>query len=415
MQIEVTEIEPCRLSVHYEANFLEISDKRAEIEVAFKKAPVPGFRPGKVTPEAIRVHYRQQIDDSLKRALAEDAFHNTLFEKKIRPHGAPRFNNLLLDGGKFTCDFELLAKPDFELSPWKEMEIPKPHGEVSSTELAEKMLQDLRVRLGDITPYNDTDFVQAGDNVIIDYVGTIDGEKVDNLVAEGEMVTIGNSPLAAFDNNLLGMSMGETREFDFVAPEQGLPSLAGKTIHFTVTLNMGSKNTPCALDDEMAKKMGKTNFAELQETVNQAAFARSAGMNKMAIHEAVAKKLVASVEMQVPNWMSLSEAQYLSHQSQMDWNTMPDTDKEKMIEMAAQNVKLALILDKIRDAEPDAQLTDQEVFEIIKQNLAQTKVTQSLDEVIQQMNKTGYLQILFSRIRDENTMDYVVKTVKLID
>lgn len=415
MQIEVTELEPCRLSVHYEANFLEISDKRAEVETAFKKAPVPGFRPGKVTPEAIRVHYRQQIDDSLKRALAEDAFHNTLFEKKLRPHGAPRFNSLLLDGGKFTCEFEILTKPDFELSSWKDMEIPKPHGEANATELAEKMMQELRVRLGDVTPYNDTDFVQAGDNVIIDYVGTVDGEKVDSLVAEGEMVTIGNSPLAAFDNNLLGMSMGETREFDFVAPEQGLPSMAGKTIHFKVTLNMGSKTMPCALDDEMAKKMGKNNFAELQETVNQAAFARSASMNKMAIHETVAKKLIASVEMQVPRWMSLSEAQYLSHQSQLDWNVMPDSDKERMIEMAEQNVKLSLVLDKIREAEPDAQLTDQEVFEIIKQNLAQTKVTQSLDEVIQQMNKTGYLQILFSRIRDENTMDYVVKTVKLID
>jgi trigger factor len=322
---------------------------------------------------------------------------------------------LLLDGGKFTCEFEILTKPNFELPAWKDLEIPKPHDQADATELAEKMMQDLRVRLGDVTPYTDTDFVQAGDNVIIDYEGAVDGEKVESLVAQGEMVTIGNSPLAAFDNNLLGMSMGETREFDFVAPENGLPSLSGKTIHFIVTLNMGSKTTPAALNDDMAKKMGKATFADLQETVAQAAFARSANMNKMAIHEAIAKKLVASTQVEVPRWMSLSEAQYLTQQSQLDWNVLPDSDKEKMIEMAEQNVKLSLVLDKIREAEPEAQLTDQEVFEIIKQNLAQTKVTQSLDEVIQQMNKTGYLQILFSRIRDENTMDYVVKTVKLID
>lgn len=415
MKIEVNELEPCRLSVTYEANFMEIGDKRAEVESHFKKAPVPGFRPGKTTPEVIRVHYRQQIDDALKRALAEDAFHNTLFEKKLRPHGAPRFNSLLLDGGKFTCEFEILTKPNFELPAWKDLEIPKPHPQADSTELAEKMMQDLRVRLGDTTPYTDTDFVQAGDNVIIDYEGSVDGEKVESLVAQGEMVTIGSSPLAAFDNNLLGMSMGETREFDFVAPEQGLPSLSGKTIHFKVTLNMGSKTTPCALDDNMAKKMGKTTFAELQEMVAQAAFARSANMNKMAIHEAIAKKLVAEAKVDVPRWMSLSEAQYLTQQSQLDWNVLPDSDKEKMVEMAEQNVKLSLVLDKIREGEPEAQLTDQEVFEIIKQNLAQTKVTQSLDEVIQQMNKTGYLQILFSRIRDENTMDYIVRTVKLID
>jgi FKBP-type peptidyl-prolyl cis-trans isomerase (trigger factor) len=94
---------------------------------------------------------------------------------------------------------------------------------------------------------------------------------------------------------------------------------------------------------------------------------------------------------------------------------MPDGDKERFVEMAAQNVTLSLVLDKIRETTPETQLTDQEVFEIIKQNLAQTKVTQSLDEVIQQMNKTGYLQILFARIRDEHAMDHIVKNTKLVD
>lgn len=415
MKIEVTELEPCRLSVAYEANFLEISDKRAEVENAFKKAPVPGFRPGKSTPDAIRVHYRQQIDDSLKRALAEDAYHNTLFEKKLRPHGAPRFNSLLLDGGKFVCEFELHTKPDFELPSWKDLEVPKPHEPTDSVHLAEQMMQELRVRLGDVTPYTDGDFVQNGDNIILDYEGETDGQKIESLCAQGEMLTVGKSPMEGFDNNLLGMSLGETREFDFVAPPDGLPSLSGKTIHFKVTLSMGSKTVPCALDDEMAKKMGKADFAELQDFVNQAAFARTANMGKMALHEAVAKKLVAGAEISVPAWMSVSEAQYLAHQSQLDWNLMQDVDRERLIGMAEQNVKLALILDKIRESEPEAQLTDQEVFEIIKQNLANTKVNQSLDEVIQQMNKTGYLQILFSRIKDEHTMDFIVKSVKIIE
>ena len=149
--------------------------------------------------------------------------------------------------------------------------------------------------------------------------------------------------------------------------------------------------------------------------VGQAAFARVANMQKLHIHEAVAKKMTAETTVVVPSWMALSEAQYLAQQSKLDWNTMIDSDKEKFVSMAEQNVKLALILDKIRETTPETQLTDQEVFEVIKQNLAQTKMTQSLDEVIQQMNRTGYLQILFSRIRDEHTMDHVVKNVKLID
>lgn len=415
MQIEVNEIEECKLSVHYVADAGEIFNKRGEILEAFKKAPVPGFRPGKASIEAIKVHYRNQIEESLKRGLAEDAYHNTLFEKKIKPHGAPRFNALLLADGKFTCDFELFTKPEFELAQYKDLEIPKPHEMQGANELTEELLQNLRVRFGEAIPYSETDFVQKGDNVILDYEGTVDGEKMDALCATGEMLTVGSSNLVQFDENLLGMVLGETREFDLVVPDHALPSLAGKTVHLVVTLNMGSKITPCPLNDELAVKLGKKDFAELREFAHATASAGVQNKYKNAIAEAVAARLVSTNDMKVPNWMALSEAQYLVHQAKLDWMLMSDEDKEKYLQLGEKNVKLSLILDRIRDENPEAQLTDQEVFEVIKQNLAKTQVATSLDEVIQQMNKSGYLQILFSRIRDEHTMDFITKSVKVIE
>jgi FKBP-type peptidyl-prolyl cis-trans isomerase (trigger factor) len=161
--------------------------------------------------------------------------------------------------------------------------------------------------------------------------------------------------------------------------------------------------------------MGRKDFADLLEFVNAAAAGRAANSAKMAIHDVIAKRLVANTTIDVPNWMGLSEARYLAHQSQLDWNTITDIDKEKFMEMANKNVKLSLILDKVREKEVESQLSDQEVFDIIKQNLAQTKVQKPIDEVIQEMNRTGYLQILFSRIRDEHTMDFIVKTAKIIE
>ena len=146
MDIIVTELDQCKLMVNYVADAGEILNKRGEILQAFKKAPVPGFRKGKVSVAAIKVHYRSQIEESLKRGLAEDAYHNTLFEKKLRPHGAPRFNSLLLADGKFTCEFELYTKPDFELSKYLGLEFPKPAELQSITELTEELLQNLRVR-----------------------------------------------------------------------------------------------------------------------------------------------------------------------------------------------------------------------------------------------------------------------------
>jgi trigger factor len=415
MQIEITELEPCKLSIHYEAGAEEILNKRGDIIKQFKKAPVPGFRPGKASVDAIRLHYRTQIEESLKRALAEDAYHNTLFEKKLKPHGAPRINNALLADGKFVCDFEMYTKPDFEPATFKGIEIPKPHEPLTDVELTEKMLQDLRVKAGEVVPFTEGEFVQHGDNVILDYDGIVDGQKNESLSGQAEMLTVGASQLTEFDDNLLGMAIGETREFDLVVPANGLPSMIGKTIHFVVTLNMGSKTIPCALDDTLAEKFGKKDFDDLRGFIQGTAQSRVQEHFRGQIAEAIAHRLVDSNNFDVPNWMSLSEAQYLVHNAKLDWNAIPDVDKEKYLELATKNVKLSLILDRIREIEPEAQLTDQEVFEMIKQNIAKSKVATSFDDVVKEMNRTGYLQILMSRIRDEHTLDYIVKNARIVE
>lgn len=415
MQIEVKELEPCRLSVQYTADAGEILNKRGEILGHFKKAPVPGFRQGKATPQALQMHYRTQIDDAVKRSLAEDAFHNTLFEKKIKPHGAPRFNNVFLGDGKFTCEFDLHTKPEFELPEYSGLKIPKPHQEQTDVEVTERMLQELRVRVGNQTPYGEDDVVEPGDNVIMDYEGFLGDVRQENLCATGEMITVGNSNFSQFDDNVLGMRVGETREFDVLVPESGLPSVAGKTVRIKATLNVGSKVTPFPLDDTLAQRMGKATLDELREQVRGSAVASLQAKEKSTVTEAIAQQLVTSTTMEVPNWMALSEAQYLAHNSKIDWATMADEDRERYLDMGSKNVKLSLILDRIREVEPEAQLTDQETFDVIKRNLANTNITTDINEVIAQMNKTGYLQILFSRIRDEHTMDFIVKTVQFIE
>jgi trigger factor len=415
MNINVVELEPCKLLINYEADAEQILNKRGEIIKAFKKAPVPGFRPGKASVDAIRNHYKEQIESALKRALAEDAYHNTLFEKKIKPHGAPKFTTALLADGKFSCEFEVLTKPNFELAEYKGMEIPRPQSNFSVTEVTEQILQDLRVRLGEVSPYTETDFVQDGDNIILDYTGSIEGEKIDALSAEGEMLTVGHSQLKEFDNNLLGMVIGDVREFDLVVPENGLPSLQGKTVHFTVTLTMGSKSLPCPLDDQLAQKVGKADFQELRSYANELAFIKVEETKRKSLLDAVINRMLDDNKFEVPHWASLSEAQYLAQQSHVKWESSEDSDKERFLALAEKNCKIALILDKVREEEPEAQLTDQEVFDIVKQNIAKSKSDKSPDEILQEANKTGYLQILFSRIKDEHALEFLLKNINVID
>jgi trigger factor len=414
-KILITEREPCILSVRYTGDAEEILNKRAQVLEQFKRAPVPGNRVGKASMDAIRMHYRNQIEEALKRALAEHSYHETVFEKKLRVHGAPKINSFTLHLSSFTCEFEVHTKPDFELANFRGLEIPKPHNQLNTDHITEAMLQDIRTQLGDVIPYTEDDFVQAGDNVILDYTGTVDGQKVEGLSSEGEMLAIGKSSLPEFDNNLLGMKMGDTREFDMQIPDTGLPSVAGKTVHIRATVNMGSKTVPAPLDDVLAQKLGKKDYAELREYVFGLAAAKAAHASQMNINDAVAHRLLADNTIPIPPWMSLSEAQYLVHQAKLDWNTLSNEDKQSYITMSEQNCKLSLILDKIREDEPLAQLTDQETFDIVKQNLAHSKTNSNLDDVIKEMQRTGYLAVLMSRIRDEFALDFCVKSAKILE
>ncbi len=136
-------------------------------------------------------------------------------------------------------------------------------------------------------------------------------------------------------------------------------------------------------------------------------------MSKNAISNAVSVALVEATDINVPRWMSQSEALYLAHNAKMEWEKMVEPDQERFIEMASRNVKLALILDRIRDDEPEAQLSDQEVFDMIKENL-QKKSPSSVDDMLQEMNRTGYLQILMTRLRDERALDFLISQAKLV-
>lgn len=419
MEIQVTEIEPFKFKVNYQADAEQILNKRAEVLNAFKKAPVPGFLKGHAaSTDAIKMHYRHQIEESLKRALAEDAYHNTIFEKKFRPHGAPMFNTLSFLDGKFSCEFDLYTKPDFALKEFKNMEIPKPHEPASVEEVAERMLQELRVRAGEVSQFVENDFVQEGDSVIVDYVATLDGVKVDQLSGEGQMLCIGKG-LKSFDDNLLGMSAGETRDFNLVIPDDGLPSLSGKTVNFSCTLLTGSKTTPCALDDSLAVKVGKKDFNELKEFIVGNAQAQIQNKFKTDLNNAICTRLVNDNQFEVPGFMSLSEAQYLCQQSNLKWDELNDQDRERFLEMAANNCRLSLILDFIRESTPDAQLTEQEVFNIVKQHLAANKangkIKEDLDSVIKDMDKSGQLQILFARIKDQVVLEWLVKNVRVVE
>ena len=108
--------------------------------------------------------------------------------------------------------------------------------------------------------------VKDGDEVNIDYVGTIDGVEFDGGTAQGYNLTIGSqSFIDTFEQQLIGTHPGDQVTVNVTFPEEypNSPDLAGKPAAFAVTVN-GINELP-ELTDEFVKE----NLSDYAQTVDE--------------------------------------------------------------------------------------------------------------------------------------------------
>jgi trigger factor len=413
MNITCNETEYCKILVQVEADQNEINEKRNEVITKFKSYKVPGFRKNKATPEAIKVHFKKEIQNALTQELADVAVQHTLFEKDIKPFGRPQFTQVKLDNNKFSCEFSLHKQPSFELKAYKDFEIPKPAVGISADELGAKMLQELRDRNGITTAYGEDDVVQMGDNVIIDYQAFKDGVAIEDFKNAGELVSVGKIDIPGFSENILGMKAGETREFELLFDAKVKPQYNNQILKFEVKLHMGSKVAPAGLDDDLAKAVGLDTLNVLMENVNTMAGNRVKELEKAQVVDQIAKRLVENHDFVVPTWISIAEAQINCKNNSKDWNTISDGEKDMFITSAENNIKLSLVLEKVREVELDAQLGQEELLKIAQANLQQH--TKEPQKVFEQLYNNGQLGLFLNRIKDEYTLDFLSKNCKVIE
>lgn len=411
MNIEAVEVEQCKYNIKYETGREEISSKKDDIVAHFRNQKIPGFRQGKATDDVVRLHFAKEINEQLKKSLAYDAVMNSMTEKKLQPIGEPSFTSVELENNKFSCEFTIFTLPSFELQDYKNFEITKAHGLKTVDALAAEMVEELRNKFGETVPFTDKDFVQNKDSIILNYEGSIDGKVIDALKVDGELMTVGKAGF--FDDNLLGMKTGETREFDITIPADSGSEFAGKIVHFKTELVMGSKTSPMPIDDELAKKIGLNTVDELMNNVNMTASLRVKELEDQFYYDQIGKKLVDINKFTIPSWIIGEQLKSHAQQSNINFETMSDKEKSEYADIIEKNIKLTLILSKVRDNEPDAQLTDEEAIKLIKDKMS--KVTDNPDTVLNNLAQNNQLAFLIARVRDEYVFDFIKNNSKILE
>ena len=421
MSIEISELENSQLNVHFEADAQMIEDAKLDVLHFIKNNyEVKGFRLGKAPIEAIKFQYKNKINEITKDELTRQAYNKTIAEKNIKAFGQPQFSSVNFDGSKFTCEFIVNKIPDVELGQYKGFDLPK-GSFPNSIEMAERILQELRHRHADTIPFNENDFLQKGDTAIVNYEAFLENSEL-SLKKDGELFVVGNSDIDAFNEQILGMKVGEKRQFNAILPPTATPTeIVGKQCKFEVELMMASKSTPLPLNDEFAQKIGTKDVNALISMTQEVASNRVKELEKKHLTEQVANRLLASHDFELPNWLALAEAQSMAAQYGTTWKDLSDEQKEKLFAAAAKNVKLAIILGKIRDNEPEAQTGDEEVLSLIKSNVGKYKTMSPLttnksdEEVLDLIAAKGYLPVLAATIRDDYVIDWIIKNSNIVE
>ena len=209
-----------------------------------------------------------------------------------------------------------------------------------------------------------------GDQVVIDFKGSVDGELFEGGSGEDYPLVLGsNSFIPGFEAQLVGAKAGEEVSVNVTFPEAyGAAHLAGKAAVFACTVKAVKSAVPAVIDDEMAKKYGAEDLAALKGQIATRLEEEYKGAARAVLKRSLLDQLDAQIKFDLPPALVEAEASQIAHQLWHEENPqvqghdhghVETTDEHKTL--AERRVRLGLILAEIgRKAEvtvSDAEMT----------------------------------------------------------
>lgn len=216
-----------------------------------------GFRPGKVPLKIVAQQYSGQVRQEVLGDVVQRSFSDAVKQQNLKVAGYPRIEAKPAEGEsndlEFTATFEVY--PDVVVGDISAATIERPQVVVGDAEV-DKTIEILRKQRVSYEPV--TRAAASGDQVRIDYRGTLNGEEFQGGQAKDYRLVLGEGrTLKDFEDPIIGMKAGESKTFELTFPEDyHAKELAGKTVTFEVTLGQVAGQKLPEVDADFAKTLG---------------------------------------------------------------------------------------------------------------------------------------------------------------
>jgi len=365
MQVNIEEISSVKKKINFEISAERV---QAEMDKVFadirKRAVVPGFRKGKAPQDLIRKNYQGQVESDVVKNLFNDTYFKYIQENSIYPVAYPVIDTDTIAAGepfKYSATIEVF--PTVTINTYDELEVER-ETFIADEAAIEKRLQQMRENMAQLKPVSEERPCNPGDHVTIDFVGYIDGEKLDGGEACDYQLELGsNSFIPGFEEQVAGMSTGEQKRIKLAFPENyHNDQLSGKEVEFDVTLKeIKVKDIP-ELDDAFAQEFGEfQTLAELKAKVGENYERQEMDRIDREFKDSVVKALIEKNDFELPDalvdrqlsTMLENTKQRLKYQNlSLEMMGLDEAQyKEQFRPVAASQVKGALLLHEIAGKE----------------------------------------------------------------
>ncbi len=410
---------------------------------------LPGFRPGKVPPSLLRQRYGDAMLGEVIEKSVNETSQRALDERDLRPAAQPRIEITSYEKGQdleYKVTVELM--PEIETIDFSTLELERVVAEPGEDELM-GAISRMAEQQKESAPIEEARPSAAGDVVVIDFVGKVDGEAFEGGSAEDHNLELGsNSFIPGFEDQLVGVEAGSDKAVSVTFPEDYPASnLAGKEAVFDVKVKEIRAPKPVEIDDAFAQRFGMDSLDSLKEAVGEQMKGEFLTATRSRLRRQLLDKLAERHVFEVPPNMVEEEYRSIVHQvvhhnddqeghdhdhdhdhdhgheheheheheqgHEADEAKLSEEDRAEYRSIADRRVRLGLLLSEV-GRQNNIEVTDEEVQRAIQEQAARFPGQEQFVFKYYQENPQALAQVR-APIFEDKIVDFVVEMAKVTD
>ncbi|PRZ47794.1 trigger factor [Tritonibacter scottomollicae] len=353
---------------------VKLAEAQPEIEMK-------GFRKGKVPMPLLKKQFGPRLMGEVMQEAVDGAMNKHFEDSGDRPAMQPDVkmtNEDWKEGDDVNVEMSYEALPEIPEVDVSGVALEKLVVKAEDEAVTEA-LENLASSAQDFEAREEDAASEDGDQVVIDFVGKVDGEAFEGGSAEDYPLTLGsNSFIPGFEEQLVGVKTGDEKDVTVTFPEEyGAEHLAGKEAVFSCTVKEVKAPKAAEINDELATKFGAEDLDQLKGQIAERLEAEYAGAARQVMKRAALDALADLVSFDLPPSLVEAEAKQIAHQLWHEENPDVQGHDHPEIEatdehnsLAERRVRLGLLLAEMGQ-KAEVEVTEQEMTQAIMQQARQ--------------------------------------------